>query len=94
MATNDRMTADQRALSDVMTEDLRQRQGEKLSVLDQLRRTRAARGGVGAPLQIPARLATPILLTDADLSPTKPFSDGAMEGIEASTRPGLVDGDE
>lgn len=44
--------------------------------LDELRRTRKARGGVGAPLQVPAHLRDAaagigIVVTDADLDPRK-----------------------
>ena len=47
---------------------------EILSKLDELRRTRKARGGVGAPLQVPFHLRDAaggygIVVTDADLNP-------------------------
>lgn len=45
--------------------------------LEMLRKTRKARGGAGAPLQVPVHLrdaaaGKPILVTDADLSPNTP----------------------
>lgn len=47
---------------------------ETLGVLDALRRSRKSRGGVGAPLQVPANLKNAangqgIVITDADLDP-------------------------
>lgn len=58
------------ALREVVGNELRNRQGETLSVLDQLRRTRISRGGVGAPLQVPAHLSagSEIIITDAALN--------------------------
>jgi hypothetical protein len=57
-------------------EQLQQRQGETLTVLEALRRSRKTRGGVGAPLQVPAHLqpAAAIVVTDADLKPSKPIT--------------------
>ena len=57
-----------------MTEHKREEFNETRSLLDQLRRTRAARGGVGAPLQVPLHLRDAaagmgIVVTDADLDP-------------------------
>lgn len=65
----------------MQTSELRRKQGETLSVLDELRRTRKARGGVGAPLNVPANLreGTEIVITDADLKPQKPTVSAADE---------------
>jgi hypothetical protein len=48
--------------------------GEQNKILDALRKTRAQRGGVGAPLKVPAHLrdaaaGVGIIVTDADLDP-------------------------
>lgn len=58
------------AIKEVLGEDLKQKQEETLSILDQLRRTRKTRGGVGAPLEIPKHLSagSQIVVTDADLT--------------------------
>lgn len=56
-----------------MVEEKRKSQEETLSVLDVLRKTRKARGGVGAPLDVPAHLRgaadgkPSIIITDEDL---------------------------
>lgn len=57
------------AITHVMVEEKKREQGVQLSILDELRRSRAARGGVGAPLAIPAHLkpGSDIIITDADL---------------------------
>lgn len=53
---------------------MHQQHGDILSVLDKLRATRKARGGVGAPLVVPAHLRDAaegkpgIIITDVDLS--------------------------
>ena len=61
-------------LAKYASEELRKEQGTTLSVLDVLRRSRKERGGVGAPLVVPAHLADAaagqgIVITDADLNP-------------------------
>lgn len=61
------------AIKEVVSEDLKQRQGETLSTLDALRRSRKSRGGVGAPLDVPPHLAGAaagqgIIITDAMLN--------------------------
>lgn len=51
-----------------LTESKRSEQNEIMRTLDQLRKTRAARGGVGAPLQQPVSLSegrNTIIITDA-----------------------------
>jgi hypothetical protein len=64
---------DKGMLQKFQTEELRKNQGETLSVLDALRRSRKSRGGVGEPLQVPANLQDAaqgkptIIVTDADL---------------------------
>lgn len=50
---------------------------ETRKTLEMLRKTRAARGGVGAPLKVPGHLRDAaagqgIVITDADLNPNKP----------------------
>ena len=60
-------------LATALVEVKRAEQSEVLSLLDQLRRTRKDRGGVGAPLQVPAHLRDAaegqgIIITDADLT--------------------------
>lgn len=60
-------------LTKVLLEEKRRQQGETLSVLDMLRKTRASRGGTGAPLEIPGHLKDAasghgIIITDADLN--------------------------
>lgn len=54
------------AILKVAGEDLKRRQGEQMSVLDALRRSRKSRGGVGAPLSIPVHLrdGSQIVITD------------------------------
>jgi len=42
---------------------------DTLKTLDELRRTRASRGGVGAPLIVPPGLRSEIILTDEDFKP-------------------------
>lgn len=67
----DREALEKAQMTMALTEMKRSEQGEVLSVLDQLRRTRAARGGTGAPLQVPAHLqpgpSTTIIITDDDI---------------------------
>lgn len=57
------------ALQKVQGEELKRKHGETLSVLDALRRSRKSRGGVGAPLQVPAHLrdGTQLVITDEQL---------------------------
>lgn len=69
---DEKLARDKEALSKVLVEEKQREQGETLSVLDALRRTRKARGGVGAPLQVPAHLkdaskGTGIIITDEDV---------------------------
>lgn len=60
--------SDENLLTQVLVEEKRREQGETLSVLDALRRTRKARGGVGAPLIVPRNLSgKEIVITDDDL---------------------------
>lgn len=53
--------------------DLKGRHNDTMGVLDELRRTRKSRGGVGAPLIVPGSLSTAaegkpsIIITDAEL---------------------------
>lgn len=54
-------------LAKVLGEEKKREQSEILSVLDALRKTRKARGGTGAPLEMPRHLQTAIVITDADL---------------------------
>lgn len=50
----------------VLVEEKRRAQNEQLTVLESLRRSRKARGGVGAPLEVPVHLrGGPVILTDA-----------------------------
>lgn len=52
-------------LAEVLVAEKRREQNETLAVLDVLRKTRAARGGVGAPLLIPAHLGgDKLIITD------------------------------
>lgn len=55
------------AIIKVLAEQTRSEQDETKKVLDVLRRTRAARGGTGAPLEVPAHLRNPITMTDDDV---------------------------
>lgn len=52
----------------VGADELVHRQQETLGALDALRRSRAAAGGSGAPVQLPRHLAQEIVITDADLT--------------------------
>ncbi len=78
-----------------VVEEKKKEFGETLTVLESLRRSRKARGGVGAPLQVPARLAgAPLIITDADLKPSKPISDGLDMAIDDANRGGNIDGED
>lgn len=68
----DREALEKAQMTAALTEAKRAEQGEVLSTLDMLRRTRKARGGTGAPLQVPLHLqsSAAIVITDADLKPT------------------------
>jgi hypothetical protein len=76
MGINDRMVDPEKnplvseEMKKVLVEEKRREQNETLAVLDVLRRTRKARGGVGAPLKVPAHLGGTddglIVLTDPD----------------------------
>lgn len=68
----------QEAIIKVLVEDKRREFNETNSALDILRRTRRDRGGVGAPLQVPAHLKSAangvgIVVTDADLRNDTPL---------------------
>lgn len=59
-----------------LTEGRRAENDETKSLLDRLRATRKARGGTGAPLEVPAHLrdaasGVGIVITDADLNPPR-----------------------
>jgi len=71
------MATEREALVEFQAAELKKSQEETLSVLDALRRSRKARGGVGAPLQVPANLRDAaagqgIIITDADLNAPDP----------------------
>jgi hypothetical protein len=54
-------------LKKALVEQKRLEQNETRAILDTLRRTRKARGGVGAPLLVPAHLGgNAVVLTDPD----------------------------
>lgn len=57
-------------LAKFLREEKVKEQGQTLSVLDSLRRSRKSRGGTGAPLQVPSHLSagSQIIVTDADLN--------------------------
>lgn len=68
--------AEEEALKKYLTEQKRREQEETLTVLESLRRSRKSRGGVGAPLEVPANLkgaakGMGIVVTDADMDPTQ-----------------------
>lgn len=70
---DDKLARDKEQLAKASTEFLKAQQGETLSVLDMLRKTRKSRGGVGAPLVVPPHLRDAakgegIVITDADLT--------------------------
>lgn len=61
-------------LGEMLAASKKKEHEETLGVLDALRRTRKARGGPGAPLQVPANLRNAangigIIITDSDLDP-------------------------
>lgn len=71
--------APQNELGRMLSEGKRREHQETLGVLDALRRTRKARGGAGAPLQVPANLRNAsngvgIVITDSDLDPNAPVN--------------------
>lgn len=71
-------------IGDILAEQKRQDQNETKSVLDHLRKTRKARGGVGAPLIVPAHLQDAsmgqgIVITDADLALPGDENEGPQE---------------
>lgn len=70
LESNDRFQRDKEALAKVLSEQKVQEQGQTLSVLDALRKTRKQRGGVGEPLIIPRslQLSSNIIVTDAELN--------------------------
>lgn len=66
--------SEQEQLKKFLLEDMTRNHNETRKTLDELRRTRVARGGVGAPLQVPTHLRDAaagigIIVTDADLNP-------------------------
>lgn len=72
----DRHKLERAQITTALAEEKLREFGETNSVLDQLRRTRKSRGGVGAPLQVPTHLKDAaqgqgIVITDADLDPPK-----------------------
>ena len=72
--TDERMARDKELLAKFLTEEKHKDHGTTLKVLDELRRTRRSRGGVGEPLKIPAHLRDAaegkpsIIITDEDLN--------------------------
>lgn len=65
----DRQALERAQIAAALTEAKRAEFDDTKSILDKLRATRKARGGVGAPLQVPNHLRpdTAIIITDADL---------------------------
>lgn len=57
---------EQEQLKKFLSEEQKQDHDKKLSILDALRRTRASRGGTGAPLQIPGHLKQPLIIMPND----------------------------
>lgn len=57
-------------LAKFLGEQLKDTHDQQRKILDELRRSRRARGGVGAPLEVPAHLreSSQIIVTDADLA--------------------------
>lgn len=82
----DREALEKAQLTTALTEAKRAEFDDTKRVLDQLRATRKARGGVGAPLQVPLHLqsSAAIVITDADLKPT---SRAELEDQAASLDP-------
>jgi hypothetical protein len=65
---------EQEALTKFLLEEQKKAHDETRKTLDELRRTRKTRGGVGAPLDVPFHLKDAargmgIIVTDADLNP-------------------------
>lgn len=65
--------SDKEQLAKFLMEERQKSMDETKSILDVLRSTRKSRGGVGAPLAVPAHLkdvseGRPIIVTDADLN--------------------------
>lgn len=66
----DKMAADHEMLTKYAVEEKLKEQGETLTVLDSLRRSRSSRGG-GPPLEVPQHLKQPIIFTDDDIPLSK-----------------------
>lgn len=78
---HDQAAANREAIAEVLTADKKRQFDETRSVLDVLRATRQARGGVGAPLIVPNHLRSAangqgIVVTDADLREDTPLPVG------------------
>jgi hypothetical protein len=92
---SDKVAAERDRLREFLTFEKVKEQQETLTVLEMLRRTRKSRGGVGAPLQVPAHLAGgPMIVTDADLKASKPFSESLTDAMDDSNAEGVVDGED
>lgn len=83
---------DRDQLTKFLTEEATQKHNEVRKQLDILRSTRKSRGGVGAPLTVPAHLRSvmagrPIIITDEDLKPDTPMP----ESFRANTAAGGAD---
>lgn len=90
----DREALERAQMAAALTVAKQAEQDEVKLTLDRLRATRKARGGVGAPLQVPIHLqsSAAIVITDADLKPT---SRGELEDQAAQIDPDAeIDTDE
>lgn len=83
------------ALRKMLGSELDAQHGEIRHTLDVLRRTRKARGGVGAPLQVPPTLGAQslIVVTDADLNAVDQarMSEGERSEEDTAVRRHLID---
>lgn len=85
----DSQTDNQAVIAAVLTADKQREFDEVKSTLDILRQTRKARGGVGAPLEVPRNLKAAskgmgIIITDADLrndTPLPGLLTNPLEGV-------------
>lgn len=91
---SDKVALERAQLGMALTEAKRAEFDDTLSILDKLRATRKARGGVGAPLQVPLHLraGTEIVITDADLDAAARAVD--KDQLEADAIEAMEDGEE
>lgn len=62
------MSTNPDSVKKVLAQQIKASQDDTRKTLDALRKTRKARGGTGAPLDVPRHLHNPIFVTDAELA--------------------------